>query len=180
MPSLPNNVYAGQAPDMFRLPPELKAKGEKAEADFRAWLNRSGVAYMYVEQSPLTVPEGLRGRIKRPDYLVGLPHAGIFAFDVKAKTVYDGHLIFDREEIEKQFRFARQFNVTCYLACLDLEREGHHWWVPLADLMMQEPQWRARRRVVEVKVAHAFSVNMAELSFLGAVMQYSFTALERA
>lgn len=35
-------------------------------------------------------------------------------------------------------------------------------------------------RAVEVKVAHAFSVNMAELSFLGAVMQYSFTALERA
>lgn len=73
---------------MFTLPPELKAKGEQAEAAFRDWLNRSGVAYMYVEQSPLTVPERLRGRIKRPDYLVGIPHAGILAFDVKAKSIY--------------------------------------------------------------------------------------------
>lgn len=164
---------------MFRLPPELKAKGEKAEADFRNWLNRSGVAYMYVEQSPLTVPEGLRGRVKRPDYLVGIPHAGMFAFDVKAKTVYDGRLIFDRDEIEKQFRFARQFNVTCYLACLDLEREGRHWWVPLVDLMAMEPEWRAKRRVITVKVSDAFTVDMASVSFLGAVMQYSFDALER-
>lgn len=89
---------------MFTLSPELKAKGEKAEADFRAWLNRSGVAYMYVEQSPLTVPEALRGRIKRPDYLVGIPHAGTLAFDVKAKYVYADHFIFDEDEVQSKRR----------------------------------------------------------------------------
>ena len=28
---------------------------------------------IYVEQSPLTVPVPLRGQIKRPDYIVGIP-----------------------------------------------------------------------------------------------------------
>jgi hypothetical protein len=70
-----------QPAGMFTLPPELKAKGQQAEADFRDWLNRSGVGYMYVEHSPLHVPERLRGRINWPDYLVGIPHAGTPAFD---------------------------------------------------------------------------------------------------
>lgn len=162
---------------MFQLSPELKAKGEKAEAAFRDWLNRSGVGYVYVEQSPLTVPEAHRGRIKRPDYLVGIPHAGMLAFDVKAKTVYEGRLIFDRDEIVKQYRFARLFNITCFLACLDLENDGHHWWVSLGDLMEAEATWRGKRRVIEVDTVKAFSVDMRQLSFLGAVMQYSFQAL---
>ena len=46
---------------MFHLPPALKAKGDQAEAAFRAWLNQSGVAFLYVEQSPLNVPDKLRG-----------------------------------------------------------------------------------------------------------------------
>lgn len=59
---------------MFRLPADRKAKGEEAEASFRTWLNQSGVAFLYVEQSPLNVHDRLRGRIKRPDYLVGTRH----------------------------------------------------------------------------------------------------------
>lgn len=47
------------------------------------------------------MPERLRGHIKRPDYLAGIPYADLLAFDVKAKSIYDGHLIFDLEELEK-------------------------------------------------------------------------------
>lgn len=162
-----------QPAGMFTLSPELKAKGERAEAEFRAWLDRSGVAYMYVEQSPLTVPQGLRGRIKRPDYLVGIPHAGILAFDVKAKSVYDGHFIFELDEVEKLARFARLFNLSAYFACLDIERPERHWWVPLADL-----ERRGRRRVVTMAVASAYEVSL-DLSFLGAMMQFSFHVLDR-
>lgn len=164
---------------MFTLSPELKAKGEQAETEFREWLNRSGVAYMYVEQSPLNVPERLRGRIKRPDYLVGIPHAGILAFDVKAKSIYDGHFIFDLEEVEKLARFARLFNLTVYFACLDLERPDHHWWVPLADLQARAPERRGKRAVVIFPQTAAYEVSMA-LSFLGVMMHYSFHALDKA
>lgn len=133
---------------MFTLSAALKAKGEQAEADFRAWLNWSGVAHLYVEQSPFTVPENLRGRIKRPDYLVGLPYVGLIAFDVKAKTVYDGQLIFDLEEVQKLALFGRMFHLTVYFACLDAERPDHQWWVLLSDLVLQTPERRGKRRVV--------------------------------
>jgi Holliday junction resolvase len=165
-----------QPASMFTLPPELKAKGEQAEADFRDWLNWSGVGYMYVEQSPLNVPERLRGRIKRPDYLVGIPYAGLLAFDVKAKSVYDGDFIFDLEEVEKLARFARLFNLTVYFACLDLERPDHHWWVPLADLQIRVPERRGKRRVITMPETRAYEVSMT-LSFLDVVMRHGVQAL---
>ena len=56
--------------------------------------------HLYIEQSPLTVPAPLRGEIKRPDYLVGIPGVGLVAFDVKAKTIYEREgLIFDVAEV---------------------------------------------------------------------------------
>jgi len=108
---------------------------------------------MYIEQSPLKVPKRLRGRIKRPDYLVGIPHAGILAFDVKAKSVYEGDFMFDLEEVEKLARFA-------YFACLDLERPDHHWWVPLRDLQLRRPERRGKRRVVRMSEAEAYEVSL--------------------
>lgn len=102
----------GHASAMYRLPADLKAKGDEAEASFRAWLNQSGVAFLYVEQSPLNVPDRLRGRIKRPDYLVGIPHAGMMAFDVKAKSTYDDHLLFEVGEVDKLACFEAFFHMT--------------------------------------------------------------------
>lgn len=154
---------------MFILPAALKAKGEQAEAGFRAWLDWSGVAYMYVEQSPLTVPAGLRGRIKRPDYIVGIPHAGSLAFDVKAKTDYEGVLIFDAAEVAKLALFARLFNLTPYFACLDLDDERRHWWVPLAELQLRLPERRGKRAVLTFPITEALEVQ-AEQSFLEAVI----------
>ena len=161
---------------MFTLPKELRAQGERAEADFRAWLDASGVAYMYIEQSPLTVPAGLRRRIKRPDYLVGIPYAGSLAFDVKAKSLSEGQLIFDHAEVDKLVRFARLFNLTAYFACLEPREAGRHWWVPLANLQNQVPEWRNKRRVYCVPIATAFEVQTESL-FLDAVLAFGRRAL---
>lgn len=68
--------------------PFRQLKRRPGRAAFAAWLDHSGVPSAYVEQSPFTVPAGLKGRIKRPDYLVGVPHAGLLGFDVKAKSLY--------------------------------------------------------------------------------------------
>jgi hypothetical protein len=53
--------------------PADAAKGEAAELAFRQWLDAAVLPHIYVEQSPLTVPVPLRGQIKRPDYIVGIP-----------------------------------------------------------------------------------------------------------
>lgn len=163
---------------MFRLPAALKAKGDLAEATFRAWLNQSGVGYLYVEQSPLNVPDKLRGKIKRPDYLVGIPHSGILAYDVKAKTAYDGHLLFEIGEVEKLARFASYFHVSVYFACLDIERADRHWWVPLFELSLRQPQRLGRREVLTFPMEEAFEVSFDE-PFLEAMFRFGQRALER-
>lgn len=110
------------------------AKGAEAEQAFRAWLDSAVLPHMYVEQSPLTVPAPLRGQIKRPDYLVGIPGVGLIAFDVKAKTVYPEGLIFDVAEVQKLRTFARLFHLTVYFACLDPEGGPQSYWVRLDRL----------------------------------------------
>lgn len=72
---------------------------------------------MYVEQSPLTVPKGLRGDIKRPDFLVGVPTIGTLAFDVKAKSVYDDQLFIDAEEHRMFQNFETFFNISIWYVC---------------------------------------------------------------
>ncbi|MBN9007141.1 MAG: hypothetical protein J0H40_17215 [Rhizobiales bacterium] len=87
----------------------------------RRWLDAAVLPHIYVEQSPLTVPVPLRGQIKRPDYIVGIPGVGMVAFDVKAKTIYPEGLIFEVDEVRKLRSFARLFHCTVYFACLNPE-----------------------------------------------------------
>lgn len=161
---------------MFRLPADLKAKGEEAEASFRAWLNQSGVAFLYVEQSPLNVPDRLRGRIKRPDYLVGIPHAGMMAFDVKAKSAYDDHLLFEVGEVDKLACFEAFFHMTVNFACLDLDDPEHFYWVPLRALIGRPLERRGKARVLAIPIADALRVAMSE-GFLEAYGRFSQRSL---
>ena len=157
---------------MFNLPAALKAKGDEAEAAFRTWLNRSGVAFLYVEQSPLNVPDKMRGKIKRPDYLVGIPYAGSMAFDVKAKSAYDDHLLFEVSEVDKLARYSAHFHTSVYFACLDLDQPDRFYWVALHDLIGRAPEWRGKARVIAMPVTDTFEVAFTT-PFLEAYMRFS-------
>ena len=77
---------------------QRRAQGAAAEDRFRAWLDRCRLPHIYVEQSPLTFPETLHGKIKRPDFLVGIPTTGTIAVDMKAKRIYADTIIIDADE----------------------------------------------------------------------------------
>jgi hypothetical protein len=94
-----------------------KAQGQLAEDRFRAWLDRCHLPHIYVEQSPMTIPQHLKGEIKRPDFLVGIPTIGTLAVDVKAKTVYDDTILIDAYEHRTLAAFETFFNVTVWFAC---------------------------------------------------------------
>lgn len=96
---------------------QRKAQGQAAEDRFRSWLDRCCLPHIYVEQSPFTIPEPLRGEIKRPDFLVGIPSIGTIAVDVKAKRVYADTLIIDADEHRTLLTFERCFNTSVWLAC---------------------------------------------------------------
>lgn len=94
-----------------------KAQGAAAEERFRAWLDRCHLPHIYVEQSPMTIPEHLKGEIKRPDFLVGIPTIGTLAVDVKAKTIYDDTILIDAYEHRTLAAFETFFNMSVWFAC---------------------------------------------------------------
>ncbi|MEQ1716374.1 MAG: hypothetical protein ABL907_10385 [Hyphomicrobium sp.] len=96
---------------------QRKAQGQAAEDRFRSWLDRCCLPHIYVEQSPFTIPEPLRGEIKRPDFLVGIPTIGTIAVDVKAKRVYRNALIIDDYEHRTLLAFETFFNISVWFAC---------------------------------------------------------------
>jgi Holliday junction resolvase len=157
-------VKKNNAPRPYAGPsPADRAKGDAAERAFAEWLDASVLPHLYVEQSPLTVPAPLRGQIKRPDYLVGIPGVGLVAFDVKAKTVYerDG-LIFDLEEVQKLRNFARLFHLTVYFACIDPQGGLDGYWVRLDQLDAAPAVRRAGKLTLALPCDRALPVAMDE------------------
>jgi hypothetical protein len=102
---------------------EREAQGKAAEDKFRAWLDRCTLPHIYVEQSPLTIPQSLRGEIKRPDFLVGIPSIGTIAVDVKAKRVYADTLIIDAYEHRTLLNFETFFTMSVWFACFPPDEE---------------------------------------------------------
>ena len=96
---------------------QRRAQGAAAEDRFRAWLDRCRLPHIYVEQSPLTFPETLHGKIKRPDFLVGIPTIGTIAVDVKAKRIYADTIIIDADEHRTLANFETYFNTSVWFAC---------------------------------------------------------------
>ena len=105
---------------------ERRAQGQTAEDRFRAWLDRCHLPHIYVEQSPFTFPDGLTAKIKRPDFLVGIPTIGTIAVDVKAKRVYADTIIIDADEHRTLANFETYFNISVWFACLPPD-EPHVW-----------------------------------------------------
>lgn len=89
------------------------------------------------------MPAHFKGALKRPDYLVALPFVGTIAFDVKAKSLYEGCFIFDKSEIERLILFDDIFRITTFLACLDPDNPDRSWWFRVA-LLARRPAERKR------------------------------------
>ena len=68
----------------------------------------------------------MHGKIKRPDFLVGIPTIGTIAVDVKAKRVYADSIIIDAEE---------------HRTLANLSREGRS----LLTAPRTDPYWRNSR-----------------------------------
>lgn len=126
---------------------QRKAQGAAAEDRFRAWLDRCRLPHIYVEQSPLTMPEGLKGEIKRPDFLVGIPAIGSIAVDVKAKSVYADTLIVDATEHRTLLNFETFFSMSVWFACFPPD-EPHACHLLLNRALSRLPVSRAKGKLV--------------------------------
>jgi len=70
-------------------------QGEGGERALQVWLDRSRLAYLFLDQTPLTMPTMHRADIKRPDFLVAIDGLGTVAVDAKAKAFIDGHFVLE-------------------------------------------------------------------------------------
>lgn len=142
--------------------PADQAKGEHGERRFQTWLDDSRVPHFYLDQTPLSVPEHLRGQLKRPDYMVGVPGIGQIAFDVKAKSLYNGHFIFEFSEIARMRNFARLFHITVYFACLDPEGSQASYWIRLDQFDNLMPVRQGSALVLKIPADAVLPVSMRE------------------
>lgn len=142
--------------------PENQAKGADAEAAFQVWLNDSRLPFIYATQDRQSVPLHFKGQLKRPDYLVALPFVGTIAVDVKAKTIYEGCLIFDVEEIERLTKFDEIFRITTFLVCMDPFKPSRSWWFRLAPLSRLTSERRMGVMTVQVALCNGLEADMTQ------------------
>ena len=140
--------------------PEDAEKGAAAELAFKQWLTNSELASVDIVQTPFSMPAHLRGKYKRPDYLVGVPPIGIVAFEVKAKTIFDGCLIFDLDEVKRLRTFTRLFPVPVYFACLDPAGGDRGFWVRLDQLDFVRSSTHGGKATIAFPVDDAMPVSM--------------------
>lgn len=97
---------------MARIPAANRERGALAEKAFKAWLDRTRLGYMIVDQTPFTVPS-TASRVKRPDFLVGILDTMV-AVDVKGRDLIDGFGIIEVDEYEGFHFFQRYFGLTVW------------------------------------------------------------------
>ena len=96
-------------------------QGEGGERALQDWLDRSRLAYLYLDQSPLTIPTAHRADIKRPDFLVAVDGVGTVAVDAKAKAFIDGCFVLDASERRRLDGFESVFDIPVWYACFPPE-----------------------------------------------------------
>lgn len=91
-----------------------------------------------------------------------LPFVGSVAFDVKAKSVYEGHFIFDVDDVARLLHFDEIFRITTFFACLGPEEPGRCWWFRLGKVAQIDFNQRRGILTIEVPLVHGLAVNMDE------------------
>jgi hypothetical protein len=101
-------------------PLERIAQGEGGERALQNWLDRSRLAYLFLDQTPLTIPATLRASLKRPDFLEAIDAFGTVAVDAKAKNFIDQHFVLDQSERRRLDGFESEFGAGRAPALLPL------------------------------------------------------------
>jgi Holliday junction resolvase len=140
--------------------PENAAKGAAAEELFKAWLNHSRLPFLYTTQDLESVPAHFRGVLKRPDFVVAVPYVATICFEVKAKSLYEGHFIFDQSEIEGLILFDAIFRLTTFIACIDPDDPSRSWWFRAAKLAALPSGRKMGVMTVQAAISDGLEVDM--------------------
>lgn len=94
-------------------------RGEVAEAAFADWLDQSRMSYLRPNQTPDSMPQNDGLRIKRPDFLVGVPALGSITIEVKCKKIQEKQFRIDWGEVVGLQKFSHAFRLPLFIVNLE-------------------------------------------------------------
>jgi hypothetical protein len=141
------------------------AQGEGGERALQDWLDRSRLAYLYLDQTPLTIPAAHRADIKRPDFLVAVEGVGTIAVDAKAKSFIDGCFVLDASERRRLDGFESIFGIPVWYACFPPEEEGRCYLFRNRDLNGTAVISNLAKRIICAPADFGFAVEPARAPF---------------
>jgi hypothetical protein len=148
-------------------------KGERGERALQHWLDRSRLAYLFLDQSPRTIPAAYRANIKRPDFLVAVEGVGTIAVDAKAKSFIDGCFVLDASEQRRLEGFESFFGIPVWYACFPPEEPGRCYLFRNRDLMGSAIIHDPTKQIIRAPLAFGFAVEHTGLPFAQALLRAS-------
>ena len=148
-------------------------QGEGGERALQDWLDRSHLAYLFLDQTPLTIPVAHRADVKRPDFLVAIEGLGTVAVDAKAKAFIDGHFVLDTSERRRLDGFESVFSMPVWYACFPPADPRLCYLFRNRDLMGHAVIHEPERQIIRAPVMLSVAVEHARIPFARALLQAS-------
>ncbi|MFY0689169.1 MAG: hypothetical protein JXQ90_18510 [Cyclobacteriaceae bacterium] len=122
--------------------------GEDGEKLFKEWLDKSGLAYLYVKQDPDQYATLFGNQnVKRPDFLVLLDSIGLIAVDVKNYQLSQDncYTLNTEKEIIPALNFERLLRLPMWYAYCDEESESWYWISALKAISVDVAKKRTKK-----------------------------------
>jgi len=145
-------------------------QGEGGERALQDWLDRSRLAYLFLDQTPLTMPAAHRADIKRPDFLVAVESLGTVAVDAKAKAFIGRHFVLDASERRRLDGFESAFGIPVWYACFPPAELRLAYLFRNRDLMGSAVMHDPVRQIIRAPVKLGSAVEHASTSFAKALL----------
>jgi hypothetical protein len=146
-------------------------QGEGGERALQDWLDRSRLAYLFLDQTPLTMPATHRADIKRPDFLVAIEGLGTVAVDAKAKAFIDGHFVLDASERRRLDGFETAFGIPVWYACFPPNEPDLCHLFRNRELMGAAVIHDPARQIIRSPLILGFTFEPASVSFAAALLR---------
>ena len=112
-------------------------KGEKAELEFKKWLDKNKINHLYIKQDLKSFPKSFENTLRRPDFIIMLENIGMIMVEVRRRSIYPRYntIPIDTEDLKKYIRFQSKFNIPIWYAVSNEQLNYKTWfWIPMSKI----------------------------------------------
>jgi hypothetical protein len=146
-------------------------RGDAGERALQDWFDRSHLAYLFLDQTPLTMPATHRADLKRPDFLVAIEGMGTLAVDAKAKAFIEDCFVLDTSERRRLDGFESAFGIPVWYSCFPPNEPRRCYLFRNRDLMGAAVTHDHAAQTISAPLKLGFAVDALATSFAKALLQ---------